>query len=79
MGSAPFRVIGEEFFTSSIKMFIYSSQKCNVRWVMLSQIPSMESDKEQFFPCVILYIVNTLTKLSSYYAIQLLDAIGLTM
>ena len=38
--------------------------------VMLSQIPSME----QFFPCVILYTVNTLTKLSSYYAIQLLDA-----
>ena len=36
-------------------------------WVMHSQIPSME----QFFPCVILYTVNTLTKLSSYYAVQL--------
>ena len=51
-----FRVIGEEFFTSSIKVFIYSSQKCNVRWVMLSQISSMESDKEQFFPlCYFVY------------------------
>ena len=43
--------------------------------VMLSQIPSMfkmESDKEQFLP--LCYSVYTLTKLSSYYAVQQLDA-----
>ena len=42
---------------------------------MRSQIPSMykmESDKEQFLP--LCYSVYTLTKLSSYYAVQWLDA-----
>ena len=43
--------------------------------VMRSQIPSMykmESDKEQFLP--LCYSVFTLTKLSSYYDVQRLDA-----
>ena len=42
---------------------------------MLSQIPSMykmESDKEQFLP--LCYSVYTLTKFSSYDAVQRLDA-----
>ena len=43
--------------------------------VMFPQIPSMykmESDKELFLP--LCYSVYTLTKLSSYYAVQRLDA-----
>ena len=70
MGSDLLRVIGEGCFTSSIKVF-----NVMLDGVMLSLKPSMykmESDMEQFLS--LCYFVYTLTKLSSYYAVQQLDA-----
>ena len=76
MGSALLRAIGEGCFTSSIKVFnVYLLKSKMLDGVMLSQIPSMykmESNKKQFLP--LCYSVYTLTKLSSYYAVQRLDA-----
>ena len=56
-------------------MFITQIKNVMLDGVILSQIPlmhKMESDKEQFLP--LCYSVYTLTKLSSYYAVQRLNA-----
>ena len=74
---ALFRVIGERCFSPLALRRLMFTQIKNVmlEGVMFSQIPSMykmESDKELFLP--LCYSVYTLTKLSSYYAVQRLDA-----
>ena len=75
--SALFRVIGERCFSPLALRRLMFTQIKNVmlEGVMFSQIPSMykmESDKELFLP--LCYSVYTLTKLSSYYAVQRMDA-----